>query len=154
MSDDNIYGYGSIFDLLEIKTPKSKSNQINIISSPYCPEDRIYFVCPTTGIELKDYTVFIQDYDFFWDEEEEEELKTLGLSQSEIDELSKHFNKSKTKSEFDDPKYDKYDLEKLEKQKHCWHKWVKVGTGPVTGEEWWNCKLCGLKKEEYEKSKK
>lgn len=30
----------------------------------------------------------------------------------------------------------------------CNHLWEVVGYGPVTGEEWINCRLCSMKKEE------
>jgi len=35
----------------------------------------------------------------------------------------------------------------------CIHTWETTGRGPVTNEEWFNCKKCGIKKELYEKSK-
>lgn len=35
---------------------------------------------------------------------------------------------------------------------NCNHSWILVGNGPVTGEPWYNCKKCDIKKEDYEKN--
>jgi hypothetical protein len=41
-----------------------------------------------------------------------------------------------------------------DKQKRCWHTWELVGRSPVLDEPWYNCKKCGMKKEDYERSTK
>lgn len=42
--------------------------------------------------------------------------------------------------------------EREKKQKDCYsHYWELVGSGPVTDTPWYNCKICGMSKEDYEK---
>ena len=42
--------------------------------------------------------------------------------------------------------------EQDDKQKSCYdHSWEIVGRGPVSDIPWYNCKKCGITKEEYEK---
>jgi hypothetical protein len=49
--------------------------------------------------------------------------------------------------------YDKMaEKEKSEKQKNCYfHTWEIVGRGPVSDIPWYNCKKCGISKEEDDK---
>jgi hypothetical protein len=53
----------------------------------------------------------------------------------------------------DDNEYDRLsEEERKKKQKDCYsHYWELVGSGPVTDTPWYNCKNCGISKEEYEK---
>lgn len=72
------------------------------------------------------------------------------------DELLKEFEKLLTetpgKSKFDElPDAPKEKMKKL--SKFCSHEWIKAGSSPISGIQWWNCKYCDIAKEEYEKSK-
>lgn len=40
-----------------------------------------------------------------------------------------------------------------DEQRLCYHRFEFVGRSPVLDEAWWNCKECGIAREEYEKHK-
>ena len=128
----------------------------NLISTPYCPEDKFYMAYSDHDDHIDAHMRYLAMGNFDWDwDDDEDELQQLGLSASEIEELEKHIKKTLSEdSGFNDPKFDKYDVEKIkEKQKKCWHKWKLVGVSPVLGDEWHDCELCGIKKEDHEKNK-
>ena len=49
-------------------------------------------------------------------------------------------------------KFEEKDL--TDKQRLCYHKFELVGKSPVLDEEWWNCKECGIAREDYEAHRK
>jgi len=52
--------------------------------------------------------------------------------------------------------WDEYDKEEEENKNNdssrCHHVWESVGRSPVLDIEWFNCKKCKMKKEDYDKS--